>query len=275
MTYALLLLLFVVAPTFILLVAVIVDQRRRRGADLRRSAVVTLLALLALATVYTMPWDDHLIALRVWWYQPTLLSGTFVGHMPIEELLFFPLQTLLVGLWWMWLAPRFDAPSASESGAARPFAGRVVAVGVGGALWLGALGLLLAGWRPATYLGWELTWALPPLLLQTLVGGDLLWRRRRLVGVGIISATLYLSGVDALAISQGIWTIDPRQSLDLLLGGRLPLEELVFFLVTSALVVCGLTLGVSREAQRRMAALPARVGALLGERIPAQRHVGS
>jgi lycopene cyclase domain-containing protein len=279
MTYGQLLVIVVVAPILALSVALFVDQRRRSGAAVCspwRPIGVTLLALVVLATLYTMPWDDHLIAMGVWWYQPVLLSGIFISHMPVEEVLFFPLQTILVGLWWIWLATHaawldIEVPTRVRSWR-RSVSGRLAVCAMGAALWLGALVLLRAEWRPETYLGWELAWALPPLLLQLLVGGDTLWRQWRLVGASVASAALYLSGVDTLALHVGIWTIDPHQSLGILLYGQLPLEELVFFLVTSALVVCGLTLGASPEVQRRIRMLPTGVSAFFDGQPTSRRN---
>ena len=43
------------------------------------------------------------------------------------------------------------------------------------------MAVLLARWRPGTYLGLEVAWFLPPIILQLLVGADGLWLRRRLV----------------------------------------------------------------------------------------------
>ena len=64
-------------------------------------------------------------------------------------------------------------------------------------------------------------------------------------------ATLYLGAVDAVAIDAGTWTIDPAQSLEIYLGGVLPLEEFTFFLVTNTLVAFGMTLVLARESLER------------------------
>ena len=42
--------------------------------------------------------------------------------------------------------------------------------------------------------------------------------------------------------SYEIWTINPDKSFDLLLGGILPIEEFLFFLLTNTLVTFGVTL---------------------------------
>ena len=63
--------------------------------------------------------------------------------------------------------------------------------------------------------------------------------------------TLYLSAADALAINGGIWTINPDKSVDLLLGGILPVEELLFFLLTNTLVTFGITLVMAQASHQR------------------------
>jgi len=218
-------------------------------------------ALVGIAILYTIPWDSHLIVIRVWWYRPALVSGISFSSIPLEELIFFPLQTLFIGIWFVWLVPRVASRGIAANGGHgvgedtrsndRANMAPLIASVVGGCLWLVALLILRLGWRPGTYLGWELVWALPPLTLQLGLGGDILWTYRRLVCAVVIPVVVYLSSVDTLAIHEGIWTIDPHQSLGILLGGQLPLEELVFFSVTTALVVFGLVLGVATESRRR------------------------
>lgn len=276
MTYGQLLLRFIAVPIIALAFLILQDRyrMRERTAVSRGWAPLGLLAaLIVVATLYTIPWDDHLIAMHVWWYKPTLISGVTLGHIPLEEALFFPSQTLLVELWLLWLAPRLarrgvasQTNGASEHASGRAHRARLSAAIAVSGLWLLAVATLLVGWRPGTYAGWELAWALPPMILQLYLGGDILWRNRRLLAGAAIPAVLYLCAVDALAIHQGIWTIDPRQSIDLLLGGVLPLEEVGFFSVTTTLIVFGLTLGEAAESRIRIAALQARIAVSLGWR---------
>ena len=93
------------------------------------------------------------------------------------------------------------------------------------------------------------------MALQLFFGGDILWRYRRLVGLTISTIAVYLSMVDALAINWTIWTIDPAQSLPVLLGGVLPIEEFTFFLITTTLLTFGVTLLLAEESHRRFAAI--------------------
>jgi lycopene cyclase domain-containing protein len=89
-------------------------------------------------------------------------------------------------------------------------------------------------------------------MLQLAFGADILWRQRRLVLLALLPMTLYLSLADALAIGFGTWTINPALSLEIYLGGVLPLEELLFFLLTNMLLTFGMTLVLARQSQQRI-----------------------
>jgi putative membrane protein len=56
--------------------------------------------------------------------------------------------------------------------------------------------------------------------------------------------------VDALAITNGTWTIDPAQTTGIMIG-RLPLEEMVFFFMTNLIIGLGMTLMLSPASHAR------------------------
>jgi lycopene cyclase domain-containing protein len=211
---------------------------------------VVLFAHIVVALVYTTPWDNYLVATRVWWYDPQRVTGVTLGWVPIEEYTFFVVQTLLTGLWlltWMrHLQPPRDPP---------PLRGalRWISTALLGLLWIWALVVLVIGWLPGRYMALILIWALPPIMFQLGFGADILWRYRRLVLVGLLPPTFYLWVVDAIAIGAGVWTINPDDILGVYFGGVLPLEEATFFLVTTALVVFGMTLLLARDSHARVA----------------------
>ena len=101
LTYSQFLLIFVCLPLGVLLYVL-----RRK---LTRPARVALLVLVIVAVAYTTPWDNYLVATKVWFYDPRLILDLILGYVPLEEYLFFILQTLLVGLFavwlWRWLYP--------------------------------------------------------------------------------------------------------------------------------------------------------------------------
>jgi lycopene cyclase domain-containing protein len=264
MTYLTFLLVFLAPPILVLGLLAVRDARRNRawlGARGGRLPVAALLAHVLLAVTYTTPWDNYLVATGVWWYDPARVLGITLGWVPLEEYFFFILQTLLAGLFLFALARRLPPPGAAGDDVSLRRIGALAAA----ILWLLSALLLVAGDRSGTYLGLELIWALPPIALQLAFGADILWRRRRVVFLTLATMTLYLALADSLAIGEGVWTIAPSQSLNALIGGILPVEELVFFFLTNALVVFGLTLALAPETWRRWSELKA----LLRRRRPA------
>lgn len=59
---------------------------------------IKIIALCALALIYTTPWDNYIIYHKAWWYRKDAVIGT-IGYVPIEEYLFFIIQTIFTSLW--------------------------------------------------------------------------------------------------------------------------------------------------------------------------------
>jgi lycopene cyclase domain-containing protein len=91
MTYARFLGLFVVLPILFLVV------RYRRTFTARGLAPLGLLLIVVYVT--TTPWDNMAVKWGLWGFDPERIWGIKLGYLPLEEYLFFGLQTLLVGLW--------------------------------------------------------------------------------------------------------------------------------------------------------------------------------
>jgi len=253
MTYLNFVLIFLATPLVLLMLLTWRDQRRGLKLPVELTNWLPWVALGGhglVALLYTTPWDNYLVASRVWWYDPTLVSGIVFGWVPLEEYIFFILQPLVAGLWPLALARRLPVAPA----AAPPYLRSGSTLAATG-LWLGSLALLLSGWAPGTYLALELVWALPPIIVQLAFGADILWRHRRLVALSLLPAVIYLSAADALAINSGTWTINPELSLGIYLGGILPLEELLFFGLTNMLLVFGMILVLARQSQERVEAI--------------------
>jgi lycopene cyclase domain-containing protein len=267
MTYSLFLLIFLGIPLVILILIAWFDRRSRRSLPAEFSGLpawMPALTLIILAVVYTTPWDNYLVATGVWYYQPGRVWGVTLGWVPLEEYLFFVLQTLLASLWLVWLVkrlPRTTQPIQPDL----PHARRI-ALSVLTPVWIGSGIVLASGWQPGTYLGLILVWALPPIMLQLWFGAATLWRHRLLATLTLASLTLYLSLADSLAIGIGVWTIDPRQSLQIYLGGVLPFEEFLFFLATNTLVVFGMILALAAESRERARSLLTSLRGMMGRR---------
>ncbi len=247
MTYLQFHFVFILPP--LLLIAGLTWRAHGKG-QVPRAGLVALFVHVLLALVYTTPWDNLLVAKGVWGYGEDRVLFT-LGWVPFEEYLFFVLQTLLTGLWVLFLRRRnsVTVPARSEAG------GSAVRL-IGALLWLGlaAAGVLALSTRHGTYFGMIAAWAAPILALQWGFGGDLLLRRPRVLLAAFLLPTLYLWLVDRLALGLGIWWISPELSSNSALFG-LPVEEALFFLLTNLLVVFGVTLALEPAALERLHAL--------------------
>jgi lycopene beta-cyclase len=211
---------------------------------------IIILAQVVVAVVYTTPWDNYLVASKVWWYSPGLVTGLLIGYVPIEEYTFFVLQTVLTAAWLLFLVryrPMWISRCAVHAGQVR-----WLTTGVIGVIWLVFVGVLVKGWQQGTYLALLMVWGLPPLMLQTGFAADILWENRRFILLTVIPMTLYLALADKLAISSGTWTINPAQSLNLFVFGKLPIEEFIFFFMTNVLVAVGIALLSSTASKKRV-----------------------
>ncbi len=241
-----------IGPWLILLAGLWIYHARRgtpMGAGLTgANPYVILLAHILLAVTYTTPWDNYLVATNVWWYDEQHVVGLTLGYVPIEEYTFFVVQTIFTGLLLLHLA-RYFFPKSPQFTPRPPF--RRGSLIVAGLIWLAAFIMLVSDWQPGTYLSLTLVWAFFPIMIQLGFGADILLARWRLIALTLFLTTTYLCTIDALAIVSGTWTIDPEQSTGVMVGGVLPLEEMIFFFITNALVTLGVTLMMASESQPR------------------------
>jgi len=193
-------------------------------------AVITLIAL-----IYTVPWDNYLIQRGVWWYGDGQVT-TVLWNAPISEYVFIVVVPLIGALWLHHLsfvlpAPRVPVKVTKRNRLTGFIAGTVI----------GVAGTVMIVGNGTFYLGSILAWSGPVLALQWAVGWPHLWARRRLVAAGVLAPTLYLSVIDRIAIASGTWQLSPELTTGITLGG-LPVEEGLFFLITTAFIVQGLVL---------------------------------
>ena len=262
MTYFGVLATFILPPLLVLMVVVPRDVWRRlirRQGVINWQPYIIVLVHVVMALIYTTPWDNYLVATGVWWYNPQLVTGITMGWVPIEEYTFFVVQTLLSGLWTLAVI-RFGFKVPPDL-APNPTLRRRACIGVG-AVWSISTVILLVGWQPGTYLTLILSWALIPVLIQLAFGADILLANSRPLLAAIVAPTLYLWVIDTLAIRSGTWSIGPLQTTGLVLIA-LPVEEMLFFLMTNVIIACGMTLMLSEASKQRarvmLADLKARV----------------
>jgi lycopene cyclase domain-containing protein len=119
-----------------------------------------------------------------------------------------------------------------------------------------------------TYLVLFFAWVAPVLAIQWHAGRRILPRRWRAVAVATLLPTFYLAAADRYALGAGIWQLSPDHTTGIALFG-LPLEELLFFLVTNLVVAQSVVLFLAPELtpayarsvwRRHMRALGATLG---------------
>ena len=228
---------FHLAFTVPVLVALAHVQPQPVGGVGARTALGWLGAVVGLAVVYTTPWDNYLVYRGVWTYPPGSVVGT-IGYVPVEEYAFFVFQTLIAGLFYLFLRGRGALRSASRPMPRAFRSGLLTVILVTTAA---GFGLLLHPSDHVLYLGLILAWAPPVLAGMVAVGAHKVWDERRRAAAAIGLVTGYLWVADRVAIGMRTWRIeDPyRLGFDPL---GLPIEEAVFFLVTTTLCVFGLAL---------------------------------
>jgi lycopene beta-cyclase len=246
---------FVVPPLLAFTGAVLLDRMRgkRLPPTLNNYPEAGVLAAhVAVAVAYTTPWDNYIVANKVWWYDPKKVHGLTIGWVPIEEYTFFVLQSLMSGAWTLWWAARLPSDAAPISTVTTHLPARVATTSALGVAWMASVAALFSRDQRKDYLALMTAWALPPIMIQTLLGADILWRHRRLALLGIIPTTLYLAAADSIAIGHGTWTINPKKITNIHLPNKLPLEEGLFFLLTNVLLVFGIILVLSPESEGRL-----------------------
>lgn len=230
MSYAAFHLVFLLPP--IVLLAVVV-RWRTASCTPRSLLMLGLIQMMALA--YTTPWDNYLVYRGVWTYGPERVLGT-IGYVPVEEYVFFLLQPVLTGLWYLVLRDRLRPSPAAGAALFRLWGTAVWSlVAVSGVL------LLLSPDERFLYLGLITAWCGPPLAGMSWLGYRHVWLDRKAAALGLLAPTVYLWIADRFAIADGIWDIADRYSTGIEAWG-LPVEEALFFLVTNALVVQGLAM---------------------------------
>lgn len=201
---------------------------------------LVLLLLCIVVVVATFPWDNWAVSKKIWEF-PEDRVWFRVRKLPIEEVAFFVIETLEVAgctIAFLGIIP----PNHSLSDNASPVAITsttmigVLIVGVLTAVLYKPLARLRANRPSSTYAVHLLYWISPLLIVQWVIGAEVLALH---VVPMLLATTLigtYLTAVDVYAVRRGIWFFDEKQVGSVRLFGVLPWEEAAFFYLTSLLV---------------------------------------
>lgn len=259
MTYFGFLLRFLLIPIVIFLFVTVWDHKTNKqitGFRNGRAVWIGIAIHVLLAVIYTTPWDNYLVATGVWYYNPELVTGFVIGYVPLEEYTFFVVETILAGLWWLFLARRVSIPQKEfKPNKLLVYMSTCLTI----LLWVIFTYLFFFSGIKWTYLSLIFFWALPAILPQLLFGADILWHYRKLVTLAILIPGTYLSLIDMIALKDTTWSISPAQTTGILFFGILPLEEVVFFFTTNILITFGMTLLLANVSQERFAEIKEQV----------------
>jgi 15-cis-phytoene synthase/lycopene beta-cyclase len=176
-----------------------------------------------------------------------VIVGPTFFSIPIEEGFFFVIQTYITCLIYLLfstpvLKPAYLVGTRGTDGRllaklrARRAVGQII---IFATICIGAVQIWTNG--KGTYLGLILAWAGPFTLLLWTLAYQFLGNLPSInVLAPIIIPTLYLWGVDTLALKRGTWSIESGTKLGIYLWDGLEIEESVFFLATNVLIVFGL-----------------------------------
>jgi lycopene beta-cyclase len=188
------------------------------------------------AFVFTTPWDNIAARRGIWGFPPEKYTLR-IGWLPVEEYLFFILQTLNVILgvhalfrfqpdWHRWIETIPNLWTGICAALSLP-------------VWI-VIGLQLRGWRrrqgPRVNYLLHLAWFLPVIYAQWLLGPWLFAAHAGLLALVTFAFGLYYTAADYLAVRAGLWFFDPAQITGWKAAGLLPWEEIAFFCLTSLLV---------------------------------------
>jgi lycopene cyclase domain-containing protein len=87
-----------------------------------------------------------------------------------------------------------------------------------------------------TYLVWLLAWSLPVLIGQWLAFPGFLARSAARWLPLSLALAAYFAAADAIGIATGVWDVEQGTILGVRIAGVLPLEEALFFFLTTLMV---------------------------------------
>jgi lycopene cyclase domain-containing protein len=199
--------------------------------------LIAALVVLAIVMVFTSPWDNYAVARGIWGFPRDKYSFR-IKHLPVEEYLFFIIQSvevmLLVNLL---VAAGFGSPSWFQPDPASPSVG--VPMTLFFIAWI-VLGITARGWlkrNPRFRYTWHLFyWFGPVIIAQWILAWPILVPRLSMIVIPTLALGTWLSFADRIAIGRGLWHFDEKQITGWKLHGVMPWEEIAFFYGTSLVV---------------------------------------
>lgn len=229
-------------PAFLLLLWL--TRRRQEATHWKWIGVVGAIVMAAAS-----PWDNWAVHHGIWgfdWNRVTPVEIPFRGvvwRLPAEEYAFFLIETVLVALVCLFFLPApGDKEEEGRQKEERTNGRAAVRLFLHPSAFL-LLPCLAAASAPITlfhdrslnYLVHLVGWSAPILAGQWFLAHRVFRRNLAAIVAPTLIGGTFFSLIDSVAIASGIWHFDPAQNVGIFIG-PLPLEEMLFFYLTSCLV---------------------------------------
>jgi lycopene cyclase domain-containing protein len=198
---------------------------------------ITAFALVLLAVlVFTTPWDNLAAKWGIWGF-PREKYSVRIGYLPIEEYLFFLLQSanvmLAVRAFFHFL-PDWQTNQDTEINLVTELC--LAASVLPWILIAFALRHLRQKAGPQVNYAVHLAWFLPVIYSQWVVAFALFSAHALMLLLITTAFGIYYTAADLFAVRSGTWFFDEKQITGVKLGRVLPWEEIAFFFLTTLLV---------------------------------------
>nr|BBU53367.1 carotenoid synthase/cyclase [Acyrthosiphon pisum] len=202
---------------------------------INRSEVFKIAFISAIAFVYTTPWDNYVVYSDAWNYPLDRVLAT-IGYVPIEEYMFFIIQTVLTSLWAL-LCVRWSTPCLNFNYDKRSYQLiRWVPITILAIVTIVGYKLVIPG-QGTFYLGCILCWVSPVIIFLWYGAGNFFVKKIIPSTFAIVVPSLYLCWIDQLALKENVWHINEKTSLNIFIVDDLPIEEAFFFFVVNLIIV--------------------------------------
>lgn len=194
-----------------------------------------------IAFIATSAWDNYAVYSGIWFFPAEKTLGKYLYYVPLEEYAFFFLQTFTTGLVQILYLEKIYKYKKNET---QEIAAKTLYSFIFPLIFCGeiinfyqlkteeVIKLPFGEWN---YLFHLFSWAGTFILIQFIFGRKKLKGKLKLIVVPALIMTVYFSLADAVSIGNGIWNFDPLQTTGAKIG-NVPLEEILFFLLTNLLI---------------------------------------
>lgn len=240
MTYIEFLFIFTIVPIIIL--AFLLRK------ELNAHYIRTLLLVSAIAFAATALWDNYAVYSGIWMFPPEKTLGIYLWYVPLEEYMFFFLQTYLTGLVQLLylLKGGYDPRSGKEESRANVQIFPLIVLMSMFTLQQTREDVILLPFGKLNYLFHLFAWSGAFVLIQFIFGGRKIRDNAKLIIIPTLIMTAYFSLADSISIGNGIWSFDPEQTIGTKVG-NVPLEEILFFFMTNLLVTEAMVLFLNQS----------------------------